>query len=50
MKYIVYAEVRISFFFGLEAYGILVPQSGIQPVPLTLEVESLNCWTTSEVP
>ena len=28
---------------GLRA---LVPQSGIQPTPLTLEVHSLNQWTT----
>ena len=32
------------------ACGILVPQSGIEPVPAALVVQSLNHWTTREVP
>ena len=32
------------------AWGILVPQSGISPVPPAVEVQSLNHWTTREVP
>ena len=31
------------------ACGILVPQTGIDPAPLALEVQSLNHWTTREV-
>ena len=41
------------FFFSLPccmAYGILVPQSGIKPVPPALEAQSLNHWTAREVP
>ena len=43
--------VVFSFsFFGYVACGILVPQPGIEPVPPALEEQSLNCWTTKEVP
>ena len=30
--------------------GILVPQPGIEPLPLTVETQSLNHWTTREIP
>ena len=41
-----------SFFFRLcsMAYGILVPQPGIEPMPPALEVRSLNQWTTRKPP
>ena len=32
------------------ACGILVPWPGIEPVPPAVEVQSLNYWTTREVP
>ena len=32
------------------ACGILVPQPGIKPVPLTLETQKLNYCTTREFP
>ena len=32
------------------ACGILVPQPGIKPTSLALEVQCLNCWITKEVP
>ena len=32
------------------ALGILIPQLGIKPVPLAVEVQSLNHWTAREVP
>ena len=32
------------------ACGILVPQSGIEPLPPTLEAQSLNHWITTEAP
>ena len=32
------------------ACGILVPWPGIKPAPLALEAQSLNHWTTREVP
>ena len=35
---------------GYEACGCLDPQPGIEPVPLALEVRSLNHWTAREVP
>ena len=40
------------FIFRLHysACGILVPQPGIKPMPPILGVQSLNHWTTREVP
>ena len=41
------------FFFFLpcrEARRILVPRPGIEPAPPAVEAQSLNCWTTREVP
>ena len=40
------------FFFWLHhaAYGILVPQPGIEPTPPAMEVWSLNHWIAREVP
>ena len=35
---------------GHEACGCLDPPPGIEPVPLALEVRSLNHWTAREVP
>ena len=32
------------------AYGILVPQPGIEPVPPALEAQRVNHWTTRDVP
>ena len=32
------------------ACGILVPQPGMEPAPPAVEVQSLNHWTTREVP
>ena len=46
--------IIISLFFIFwwhpEAGGILFPQPGIGPRPPALEVQSLNHWTTREVP
>ena len=30
------------------AYGVLVPQSGVKPLPFALEVWSLNRWTARD--
>ena len=40
------------FFFGhtTQQAGILVPQPGIEPTPPAVEAQSLNHWTTREVP
>ena len=38
------------FFFGRVACEILVPRPGIEPMSPALEVQSLNHWTTREVP
>ena len=32
------------------AWEILVPQPGVEPAPPALEAQSLNHWTTREVP
>ena len=42
-----------SFLFSWQcctACGLLAPWPGIEPPPLALEVQSLNHWTTREVP
>ena len=31
------------------ACGILVPPSGIEPMPLVVEEWSLHCWTAREI-
>ena len=33
-----------------QACGVLVPQPGIEPMPLALAVQSLNHWTTRDIP
>ena len=38
------------WFLGQEARGLLAPQPGIEHAPLALEMQSLNHWTTGEVP
>ena len=40
------------FFFGhlSAACGILVPQGGMEAVSPVVEAQSLNHWTTREVP
>ena len=43
--------ILLSFFWPhLAACGILVPRTGIKPVPPVLEAQSLNHWTAREVP
>ena len=37
------------FWLHQVAGGILVPQSGIEPMPPALGAQSLNHWTTREV-
>ena len=43
-----------SFFFFFWPHcttcGVLVPPSGIEPLPPALEAQSLNHWTVREVP
>ena len=39
-----------SFWLHCTACGILVPQPGIKPAPPALEAQSLNHWTTREIP
>ena len=34
----------------MQQVGILVPQPGIEPMPLALGAQSLNHWTAREVP
>ena len=42
--------IFIYFWPWYVACGILVPGPGIEPVPPTVEAQSLNHWTTREVP
>ena len=37
-------------FFGHAACRILVPKLGIEPMPLALEAQCPNHWTTRELP
>ena len=39
----------VSFLLYLVARRILVPQPGIEPVPLVVEVRSPNHWISREV-
>ena len=41
-----------NFFFGhrLKACGLSVSQQGVKPAPPALRVQSLNHWTTKDVP
>ena len=42
---------RDFFLFWLSrAHGILVPNQGVEPVPLAMEVQSANHWTCREFP
>ena len=36
-----------SFLASTSTCGILVPEPGIEPLPLALEAQILNHWTTS---
>ena len=46
-----YDMLQFGFlYFGCVACGILVSWPGTEPVPCTLEAQSLNHWTTREVP
>ena len=48
-----YVSCRCFFFFFFlfgRAMQILAPQPGIKPTPPAVEAQSLNHWTTREVP
>ena len=47
-----YSFFLITYLFRLhlEAYGILVPQPGTEPMSSAFQAQSLNHWTTREVP
>ena len=47
-----FLPVLFFFFFSssCSSCAISVPQPGIRPAPWALEMWSLNCWTTREVP
>ena len=40
----------LFLFFGCMSCGILVPSPGTEPVPCAVEVQSLNHWTSREIP
>ena len=39
-----------NFWLCRVTCGILVPQSEIEPEPLAVKAQSLNCWITKEFP
>ena len=45
-----YFRIFLFFFFGLPVCGILIPPPGVEPVPLALEGQSPNHWTTRKFP
>ena len=47
-----YSFCLITYLFRphLEAYGILVPQPGTEPMSSAFQAQSLNHWDTREVP
>ena len=49
-RYVVVFIYLFVYWLCLVAYGILVPQPRIKPVPPALEARSLNHWTAREVP
>ena len=52
LSFIVTSTTNVFFFFWLlhAACKILVPQPGLEPMLLAGEAQSLNPWTTKEVP
>ena len=48
--YLVPYQVILFCFSIMWHAGILVPQPGIKPTPPPVEAQSLNRWTTGEVP
>ena len=42
--------IYLLFWLHHAACGILVPQKGIEPTHPAVEVRSLNCWITREIP
>ena len=40
----------LTFLLRHAAYGILVPQQGIELVPPAVEAQSLNHWVIREIP
>ena len=46
----IFITINLFFLPPHQACGILISQSGIQPVPLAFGVQSLNRWTAREVP
>ena len=52
-QFVLWLTTVLFLFFFLPyhlAYGILVPQPGIEPMPPDLGAQSLNHWTTKEIP
>ena len=45
-----YKSIFTFFCLCHAAREILVPQPGVKPMPPAVEVQSLNLWTTREVP
>ena len=44
------ADLFLFYYYYFLAHRILVPQARIKPLPPVVEAQSLNYWTTREVP
>ena len=44
------ADLFLFYYYYFFACRILVPQARIEPLPPVVEAQSLNHWTTGEVP
>ena len=49
LSFLIYLGSLFLLLFFIRPYGILVPKSGIGPLPPSLGAQSLNHWTTCEV-
>ena len=45
----IYVFFFLSYYFGVSACRILVPQPGIEPMPLAMKAQSLNHWTARQI-
>ena len=45
-----WTKPQLLFFFPFWPHGMELPQPGIEPLPPTVEAQSLNHWTTRDVP
>ena len=47
---VLFGGIFVVFLLATQRVGILLPQPGTEPTPTKLEAQSLNHWTSREVP